>query len=123
MSPTPGGPLLHPQLRVQVRPPQEACGYEFVRDRLADPLLAEADVAIQVHRIPLVAVPVGGRPRCGLRRGGHFITEPATHPPPCRSAAPAYWYDMCSGSPPCFQGAAAGLLALRRSAPPPCHRS
>ncbi|MFE2599601.1 DUF6302 family protein [Streptomyces sp. NPDC059396] len=54
MSPTPGGPLLHPQPRMQVRPPQEARDYEFVRDQLADPLLAEADVAIQVHRIPLL---------------------------------------------------------------------
>ncbi|MFJ2674731.1 DUF6302 family protein [Streptomyces sp. NPDC087525] len=52
MSPTPAGPPLHPPLHVQVRPPQKACDYEFVRDRLADPLLAETDVAIQVHRIP-----------------------------------------------------------------------
>ncbi|WP_370748609.1 DUF6302 family protein, partial [Streptomyces sp. MnatMP-M17] len=82
MSPTPAEPLLHPQPRVQARPPQEARDYEFVRDQLAEPLLAEAGVAVQAPPRPVSGrTPVGGRRRRGLRRGGHFITEPArTHP-------------------------------------------
>ncbi|MEV0035517.1 DUF6302 family protein [Streptomyces sp. NPDC050804] len=56
-------------------PPWEAYDYEFVRDRLADPRLAAAGVAIQVHRAPLLVVPVGGRRRGTSRRGGYVITE------------------------------------------------
>lgn len=69
-------PPLTAALRVHVRPPWEAYDYEFVRDRLADPRLAAAGIAIQVHRAPLLAVPVGGRRRRSpSRRGGYVITE------------------------------------------------
>lgn len=74
MSAIPGEPLLYPPLCVRVLPAYEACNYEHVRGRLADRRLVAAGVAIQVHRIPLLAVPVGGRPR-KRRHGGYFITE------------------------------------------------
>lgn len=52
-------------LTVTLLPPSEAYDYEHVANRLLDPELLAGAVAIRIFRIPLLAVPVGGR-----RRGG-----------------------------------------------------
>lgn len=81
-----GESIFHPSLHVRAGCPQEACDFESVRDRLADPRLAAVGVAIQAHRIPLLAVPVDGRPHRGRRRGGfvadqHCCFWPFSRPP------------------------------------------
>ncbi|MFF4456800.1 DUF6302 family protein [Streptomyces goshikiensis] len=48
-------------------PAYDAVDYEWYRDRLADPGLADQGIAISVFRLPLLAVPVGGP-----RRGGFY---------------------------------------------------
>ncbi|MEE1797523.1 DUF6302 family protein [Streptomyces sp. JV176] len=41
-------------------PPRQVSGYEYFEDRLTDPTLLEAGVAVRVFPAPLLAVPVGG---------------------------------------------------------------
>ncbi|TQK42312.1 hypothetical protein FBY35_3691 [Streptomyces sp. SLBN-118] len=58
-----------PPLTIAVLPAREAYDYETFRHRLADVSVLDQSVAIRVFRIPLLAVPAGGR-----RRGGYFST-------------------------------------------------
>ncbi|MFH8642050.1 DUF6302 family protein [Streptomyces goshikiensis] len=58
-------PALYPELLLG--PACEAVDYEWYRDRLADPGLADQGIAIGVFRLPLLVVPVGGP-----RRGGCY---------------------------------------------------
>ncbi|MFD4933390.1 DUF6302 family protein [Streptomyces virginiae] len=41
-------------------PAREAVDYEWYRERLTDPALADRGISISVFRLPLLAVPVGG---------------------------------------------------------------
>ncbi|WP_245001572.1 DUF6302 family protein [Streptomyces alfalfae] len=52
---------------LSLRPAAEAYDFEYFRDRLAEPELLAAAVAVCVFRAPLLAVPVGGS-----RRGGYL---------------------------------------------------
>jgi hypothetical protein len=47
--------------------PQLAYDYEYMASRLADPSLLAGAVGVCIHRMPLLAVPVGG-----LRQGGYM---------------------------------------------------
>ncbi|MFF4543645.1 DUF6302 family protein [Streptomyces sp. NPDC001406] len=49
---------------------RDAFDYDYFRERLADPGLADAGVAVALFRIPLLAVPVGGE-----RHGGYTSFE------------------------------------------------
>ncbi|MEU3315817.1 DUF6302 family protein [Streptomyces sp. NPDC006662] len=51
-------------------PACEAVDYEWYRDRLADPELADLGIALSVFRLPLLVVPVGGR-----RQGGSYAAR------------------------------------------------
>ncbi|MFE6164131.1 DUF6302 family protein [Streptomyces sp. NPDC056486] len=51
-------------------PARDAFDYDYYRERLADPGLADAGAAVALFRIPLLAVPVGGE-----RRGGYASFE------------------------------------------------
>ncbi|MGI5262365.1 DUF6302 family protein [Streptomyces angustmyceticus] len=52
--------------RARLLPAREAYDYEYFRERLADPALADAGFAVALLGTPLLAVPVGG-----MRRGGY----------------------------------------------------
>lgn len=52
------------------RPPSEAADYRYFLDRLADPTVLEASVAVCLDGAPLLAVPVGGQ-----RRGGYLPVD------------------------------------------------
>ncbi|MFF6979378.1 DUF6302 family protein [Streptomyces sp. NPDC008343] len=54
-----------PQLGVRILPATAACDYEFWEARLLSPHLLRDAVAVALHRLPLLAVPVGAD-----RRGG-----------------------------------------------------
>jgi uncharacterized protein DUF6302 len=55
------------QLGVRILPATAACDYEFWEARLLSPHLLRDAVAVALHRLPLLAVPVGAD-----RRGGHM---------------------------------------------------
>ncbi|AYV32890.1 hypothetical protein EES41_39650 (plasmid) [Streptomyces sp. ADI95-16] len=60
-----GIPALYPELILG--PAYGAVDYEWYRDRLADPWLADQGIAISVFRLPVLVVPGGGP-----RRGGYY---------------------------------------------------
>lgn len=60
-------------LTVKLLPPEEAVDFEFVASRLHDRALLRRAVAVQIFRVPLLAVPVGG-----CRRGGRLSAGPVT---------------------------------------------
>ncbi|MEU3282344.1 DUF6302 family protein [Streptomyces antibioticus] len=61
------------QLGVRILPATAACDYEFWEARLLSPHLLRDAVAVALHRLPLLAVPVGAD-----RRGGHMdMFDPA----------------------------------------------
>ncbi|MEV0982130.1 DUF6302 family protein [Streptomyces sp. NPDC049915] len=60
-------------LRPTLLPPQCAVDYEFLRTRLADPTVLTQSVAVQVYRVPLIAVAVGGP-----RHGGYLPVDLVT---------------------------------------------
>ncbi|GAU70595.1 putative hypothetical protein [Streptomyces sp. NBRC 110611] len=55
-------------------PPRDAFDYDYFRERLAVPSLADAGVAVALFRIPVLAVPVGSG-----RRGGYASFEQLVH--------------------------------------------
>ncbi|MFC5804520.1 DUF6302 family protein [Streptomyces formicae] len=55
-----------PRPQARLLPARDAVDYDYFRELLADPSLADAGVAVTLFRIPLLAVPVGGQ-----RRGGY----------------------------------------------------
>ncbi|MEV3853054.1 DUF6302 family protein [Streptomyces sp. NPDC050095] len=62
------------RLQARLLPAKDAYDYDYFRERLADPALADAGVAITLYRVPLLAVPVGGE-----RRGGYASFEHLVH--------------------------------------------
>ncbi|MEV8020031.1 DUF6302 family protein [Streptomyces sp. NPDC086554] len=54
-------------------PARDAFDYDHFRERLADPALADAGVAVALFRIPLLAVPVGGDRRGGYSSFGQLV--------------------------------------------------
>ncbi|MFF3359111.1 DUF6302 family protein [Streptomyces sp. NPDC002917] len=56
-----------PQLNVRILPATAACDYEFWETRLISPHLLRDAVAVALHRLPLLAVPIGAD-----RRSGHM---------------------------------------------------
>ncbi|MFF7449910.1 MULTISPECIES: DUF6302 family protein [unclassified Streptomyces] len=65
MTPSPPSPVQ--QLDVRILPATAACDYEFWEARLISPHLLRDAVAVALHRLPLLAVPVGAD-----RRSGHM---------------------------------------------------
>ncbi|MFH8934129.1 DUF6302 family protein [Streptomyces griseosporeus] len=58
-------------LKVSLLPPTDAMDYEYMRARLEDPSVLAQSVAVQVFRLPLIAVAVGGP-----RLGGYLSVDP-----------------------------------------------
>lgn len=54
-------------------PARDAFDYDYFRERLADPALADAGVAVALFRIPLLAAPVGGDRRGGYLSFGRIV--------------------------------------------------
>ncbi|MFJ6573700.1 DUF6302 family protein [Streptomyces sp. NPDC091292] len=63
-----------PPLTIDVRPAHEAYDYEFVASRLHDLDLLRESIAVRIYRVPLLAVPVGGRRRGGRMDVGRSVT-------------------------------------------------
>lgn len=61
--------VTQPETHIRVLPPGEAYDYDYFRARLRDTELLSHSIAVQVFRMPFLAVPAGGP-----RRGGTFPT-------------------------------------------------
>lgn len=62
-----------PAPTAELLPPEEAVDFEFAAARLHDRAVLRGAVAVQIFRVPLLAVPVGG-----CRRGGRLSAGPVT---------------------------------------------
>ncbi|MFI0721908.1 DUF6302 family protein [Streptomyces sp. NPDC021224] len=66
-------------LTVGLLPPEEAVDFEFAAARLHDRAVLRGAVAVQIFRVPLLAVPVGGCRRSGRLSAGPVTIALAVH--------------------------------------------